>query len=184
MPRNCKLIPCTFSLFGFVFMAGVARADILNFNAAIDGPQADGCAGTGSAGTGTGTFTLDTETGLVNYNITFSGLSGTETVSHVHGPAAACAGANPAYNLPPGDPKIGSTTLNASEQADMINGLHYVNIHSSINGGGEIRGQVLQEVPAGPVPAVSQWGLVVMSLLTLTAGTLTIVRRRVSLDCH
>ena len=183
MPHNCKLIPCAFSLVGFVFLAGVARADILNFTATIDGPQANACAGTGSAGTGTGTFTLDTDTGLVNYNITFSGLSGTETVSHVHGAAAACASASPAYNLPLGDPKIGSTTLNASSQADMINGLHYVNIHSTVDGGGEIRGQVLQ-VPVDPVPAVSEWGLVVMLLLTLTAGTMAIMRRRAALDCH
>ena len=183
MPRNFKVIPGLFLLAGLVFMIEPAHADILNFTATLDGNQASACAGTGSAGTGTGTFTLDTDTGLVNYNITFSGLSGTETVSHVHGPAAACAGASPAYNLPLGDPKIGNTTLNASSQADMINGLHYVNIHSTVDGGGEIRGQVLQ-VPADPVPAVSDWGLVVMLLLTLTAGTMAIMRRRTALDSH
>ena len=101
----------------------------------------------GSTGTGTGSFTLDTDTGLVNYNIVFSGLIGAETQSHVHGAAPMCVGAGVVYPLPLGSPKIGSTTLNAAQMADMIAGLHYVNIHSSFNGSGEIRGQVVVKEP-------------------------------------
>ncbi|MHC5109404.1 MAG: CHRD domain-containing protein [Planctomycetota bacterium] len=74
-----------------LFTAGSANAEVLNFTAAIDGAQAANCAGTGSAGTGTGTLTLDTVTNEVNYNISFSGPTGSETISHVHGPAAECS---------------------------------------------------------------------------------------------
>ncbi len=59
---------------GVLFMCTVARADLLHFTAALDGVQAADCAGSGSAGTGSGSFTLDTATGIVSYNITFSGL--------------------------------------------------------------------------------------------------------------
>jgi hypothetical protein len=34
--------------------------------------------------------------------------------------------------------------------------------------------------PSGQIPAVSEWGLVVLALLTLTAGTLVVMRRRVA----
>ena len=128
---------------GTMLIASVAMADILEFNALIDGEQAENCAGSGSPGTGTGSFTLDTDTGFVVYEIEFSGLIGTETNAHVHGAAPMCAGAGIVYPLPLGSPKNGNTTLDAGEMQDMIDGLHYVNIHSTFNTSGEIRGQII-----------------------------------------
>ncbi len=132
---------------GSMLTTSVALADILEFNAVIDGAQAVNCAGSGSTGTGTGSLTLDTDTGLVDYNIVFSGLIGAETQSHVHGAAPMCVGAGVVYPLPLGSPKIGSTTLNAAQMADMIAGLHYVNIPSTINASGEIRVQLFFKEP-------------------------------------
>ena len=132
---------------GTMLIASVAVAEILEFNAVIDGDQAVNCAGSGSPGTGTGSFTLDTITAVVSYNIEFSGLIGAETASHVHGPAPMCAGAGVLYGLPPGSPKIGSAILVGGAVQDMIDGLHYVNIHSTFNPGGEIRGQIILKIP-------------------------------------
>ncbi len=132
---------------GSMLTASVALADILEFNAVIDGDQAVNCAGSGSPGTGTGSFTLDTVTGLVNYNIVFSGLIGDETQSHVHGKAPMCVGAGVVYPLPLGSPKIGSTTLTAAQMANMIAGRHYVNIHTTFDASGEIRGQIFVREP-------------------------------------
>ena len=73
-----------------LFMCTPARADLIEFTVELDGAQAASCAGTGSPGTGSGTFTLDTATGVVSYNITISGLVSGEGLSHVHGPAAEC----------------------------------------------------------------------------------------------
>ena len=54
-----------------------------SFSAAIDGQQtvALGClpGGSPSPGTGTGTFTLDTGTGVLSYNISFSGMAGSSS---------------------------------------------------------------------------------------------------------
>ena len=158
-----------------LFICTTARADLIEFTAELDGAQAASCAGTGSSGTGSGTFTLNTDTGVVSYNVTISGLGSDAGLSHVHGPAVECfTGGTPVYTLPRGSPKIGtSPPLTAQEQADMIAGLHYVNIHTADFVGGEIRGQILT-----PIPAVSTWGLAVMTLLVLTAGTIVCARRR------
>ena len=155
------------SLVGSLFLSGTLSGDLLNFTTTLDESQAAVCVGTGSAGIGTGTFTLDTDTGIVNYNVTLSGLTGTETFCHVHGPALECAMANQVYSLPLGNTKIGTTTLDAAEQADMIDGLHYVNVHTTTVAGGEIRGQVLLFVPPEPVPTLSEWSITILTLLLL-----------------
>jgi len=122
---------------------------IHNFTVTM-GQECPPCPTGGSPGFGSGTFQLDTATGLASFNITFGGLSAPETVSHVHGPANPCGGPPPVtagvvYGLPLGSPKIGnSPVLTAVQQADMIAGKHYVNIHSQTCLGGEIRGQILE----------------------------------------
>ena len=59
----------------------------------------------------------------------------------------------------------------------MLDGLHYVNIHTDLHGGGEIRGQILQE----PIPTVSTWGVTTLVLLLLAGITIKFatMRRRV-----
>lgn len=176
MPRFSNLILCL-CLTCMLWTSGAATADIIQFSTAIDGAQADDCNGTGSAGTGSGTLTLDTATGIVSFNITFSGLGSDETNAHVHGAAAECAGAGVIYGIGLGSPKVGnSAPLDSSEQADMIAGRHYVNIHSVNFGGGEIRGQVLPVPP--PIPAASRWGVAIMGILITIAATLMMARRR------
>ncbi|MEE9293718.1 MAG: nidogen-like domain-containing protein [Phycisphaerae bacterium] len=118
-------------------------AGTLKFEAIIDGAQANKCVGTGSAASGIGQFTLDTNTGVVSYNITYAGLGSPESASHVHSPAPECINAGVLYPLPLGSPKIGVANLSAAQMDRMINGLHYVNIHSAQWPGGEIRGQIV-----------------------------------------
>lgn len=96
----------------------------------------------GSPATGTGLVTIDTDTNQLDYNITFSGLQGMETAAHIHGFAPPGSNAGVLYTLPPGSPKIGSITYTEAQEADLLAGLSYVNIHSSVFGGGEIRGQI------------------------------------------
>lgn len=172
-----RRIPCAI----LIGLLGVSRApaEVIQFTATLDGVQAEECNGTGSAGTGSGTFALDSETGVVSYEITFTGLGSAENAAHVHGPAESCVGAGILYGLPPASPKVGmSPPLTAEEQADMRAGRHYVNIHSDTFPGGEIRGQILE---AGDIPTISEWGLAAMTLLVLGAGTIVLkrgVRRR------
>ena len=84
----------------FMFTAPAALGQLVDFVVSIDQSQAANCAGTGDPGTGSGALTLDLSTNIVTYDIAISGLGSPETVSHVHGAAAPCAGAGDfAYEL-------------------------------------------------------------------------------------
>ena len=122
--------------------AGVPAA-IHNFEvASIDGAQET--PPNGSTSTGSATFTLDDVTGIATFNITHNCCVSGEILAHVHGPAGPGVPAGIVYSLPLGSPKVGSSpVLSAQQQADMLAGLHYVNIHSNDLNAGEIRGQIL-----------------------------------------
>jgi hypothetical protein len=129
-----------------------AVAVSLPLSAVIDCAQADAGNGTcGAGGTGTGTMTgsIDTNTNLLSWEISWSGLSGTETVMHFHGPALPNqnAGVQVDFGAISGtsSPSIGATNINDTQEADLLAGLWYVNIHTTIFPGGEIRGQVVPE---------------------------------------
>lgn len=155
----------------------VAASAQTSFEASIDGAQAIGCdpAGMGpSVGTGSGTFTLDLGTSVLSYNISFSGLEGTESAAHVHGDAPPGSTAGVQFSLPAGSPKVGSSpALSAGQIADLQAGLYYVNIHSDLCTGGEIRGQIL----ASPgVPFLGMYGFV--ALCGFLLATMLWMRRR------
>ena len=114
------------------------------FTAELNGTQQVPPAATSASGTGS--FQLDPSTHMLSYKIEFSGLTSAETGTHIHGPAAAGSNAPIIFVIPaPGSPKTGTVgPLTASQEADLIAGLWYVNIHSTIFPGGEIRGQLTQ----------------------------------------
>lgn len=152
--------------------ATFAIAQTTTLSATIDGTQE--VPPTGSTGTGIGGFALDEGAGLLSWNITFSGLVGTQTAAHIHGPAAAGVNAGVQIPLGVGSPQIGSAAVNATQIAAIKAGLYYVNIHSTLNPGGEIRGQIL---PIGSkVPASNPWSLALLALALV--GTAILVRRR------
>lgn len=131
-------------------VSGPASATILNLTSSIDCAQANAGAGTcGAGGTGTGsaTITLDDVTNLLSWNISWSGLSGTLTVAHFHGPALPSQNAGVQVDwlsISGGtSPSIGSTTITAGQAADLLNDLWYINIHTTTFPAGEIRGQVI-----------------------------------------
>jgi hypothetical protein len=129
--------------FSLIALPAMAPAAIHNFDvASIDGAQET--PPNASTSTGSATLTLDDVTGIVTFNITHNCCGSGEILAHVHGPAGPGVPAGIVYNLPLGSPKVGSSpVLSAQQQADMLAGLHYVNIHSNDFTGGEIRGQIL-----------------------------------------
>lgn len=127
-------------------LASSAQAARINLQFTLDAAQSGGGGRTGS---GTGIAVLDLADNTLHYQLRFSGLSGTETVAHFHGPAAAGVSAAALYTLPAGSPKSGVITLSdpgsypvANQIDDLLHGLWYVNVHSSTFPGGEIRGQL------------------------------------------
>ena len=109
-----------------------------------------------SLGTGTGNMTYNDLTKLLSWDISFSGLSSGATLAHFHGPALPGANAGPQVTIALGASSgmtsgnlIGTTTLSTLQQGQLLSNLWYVNIHSDLYAGGEIRGQV----QAVPLPA-------------------------------
>jgi len=173
MSRAMKVLVCVVGVGVMLVWADPVMAVTRQFTLLADGP----CAGTAESGMATGTFTLDTDTRNVDYSISITGLSSNETGKHVHGPYDSCEtmGGSILAFLPVGNDVSGSYVL-ATEQdvQDMIDGKHWINIHTQSHTGGELRGQIA----VVPVPAVSEWGLAVMTLLVLSTGTVVLARRR------
>lgn len=97
-----------------------------------------------TSGSGTAQATLDKNTNLLKYRITYSGLTGPATAAHFHGPATV--GANAGVAVPfanPASPIEGQITLTPAQAADLLAGKWYANIHTAANAPGEIRGQML-----------------------------------------
>ena len=105
------------------------------------------------AGNGTATFTLDQAETTLSYSITVASMTSTITASHIHlGNANVAGSIIIALTLPiNGQTVTGSITnatalglgLSFSSLVDLIrNGDTYVNVHTSNNPGGEIRGQI------------------------------------------
>ena len=118
-----------------------ARAEMVKMKAALAGtaevPAND------SAGRGTANLDYDTATKLLKWTINYSGLKAPATMGHIHGPAAA--GANAGVAVPfanPASPITGQATLTDAQADALMKGMLYVNIHSSVHPGGEIRGQI------------------------------------------
>ena len=141
-------------------MAGTAQAQTTRFSANLSG--ANEVPGVVTGAFGTATVTWDAATQTVSWEIdVFNMPSGTNNAHfHVGGPGVAgptvvniafpagisndyrlTGSATAANLLPRGDQGIRSWEDFAQA---LFGGQLYINIHSVVNGGGEIRGQVLQ----------------------------------------
>ncbi|MEZ5063175.1 MAG: CHRD domain-containing protein [bacterium] len=136
-----KLAPALCALALLAATSPVPAGAAAHMHADLDGNQE--VPPTGSPGTGIGQFVIDTDTNTLFYYIEYSGLAGTETAAHIHGFAAPGVNAGVRHALPAGNPKIGSWAYAEADENSILGGLTYVNIHTTVNAGGEIRGQVL-----------------------------------------
>ena len=95
--------------------------------------------------TGTGTFTWNPTTMTLTWNITYTGLSGPVIRATLSGPAAAGANGTPILSLGNNlaTPINGTATLSATQATQLLAGQWYVDIRTSQNRAGEIRGQIL-----------------------------------------
>jgi hypothetical protein len=120
-----------------------AYAEMLKFSADLKG--ASEVPPTDSAGTGKVEATLDTDSKVFTWTVTYEGLSGDATGAHFHGPAAADANADPVVPLadPLASPINGNATLTDEQITQLQGGQWYFNLHTAKFPDGEIRGQVM-----------------------------------------
>ncbi len=153
-----------------VALAAPASADIVHFSFPIEVAQANP-APTIPAGvpipSGMGMVTLVTDTNEISWVIEYENLTG-DIVSpgaHFHGPAGPGSNAGIQIFLSTGNPSeppsgtlAGGAVLDDQQEADLLAGLWYVNIHTALNGSGEIRGQVVPNAGIGALFAVAGLG--------------------------
>jgi hypothetical protein len=125
---------------------------------------------TGSGDAISGGIVFDTTTLTLHLDIGygsaagFSNLTGVPTGMHIHGPAAAGQNAGVLIDLSPlnftsviptnGGVIFGSVLYPTDLVSDLLAGSNYVNIHTALNPGGEIRGQLIPAVVSNAPPAV------------------------------
>ena len=86
--------------------------------------------------------TYSDATRVLTYNITYTGLTGSPTAAHIHAGAAGVAG-GVLYGLSAtASPLTGTVTVNVTDEAALLAGNTYVNIHSAAYAGGEVRAQI------------------------------------------
>lgn len=125
------------------FSAMPAYAEMLKFSTDLTG--AAEVPPTDSAATGKVEATLDTESKVFTWTVTYEGLSGDATGAHFHGPAAADGNAGPVVPLadPLTSPINGNATLTDEQITQLQGGQWYFNLHTAKFPDGEIRGQVM-----------------------------------------
>lgn len=150
-----------------VMLCTSANAFIWTFDDPLSGLQETPPNASPATGTAMGTY--NDETNVLHIMVHATGFLGNLTAGHIHRGATGVAGPViiPLANTAGGTTWESDQTfvLTDAQETDLMNGLHYVNLHTSMFPGGEIRGQ-LHLVPE---PA---------SLLALAGGLGVLLRRR------
>jgi hypothetical protein len=123
-------------------VAVVAPTNEVKFNITLNGSKE--APATTSTATGTFAATYNKDTKIISYAIGYTGV--TPTAWHIHKGAVGVAGAV-IFGL-------GTTFTNAyssvtpalttEQETDLLAGNYYVNLHSTANPSGDIRGQLVQ----------------------------------------
>ena len=96
---------------------------------------------------GTARATLNTATDILNYKITYAGLSGPVQAAHFHGPAAPGTSAGVLVPIPGPyhSGMTGSTKVSVQAAQDLADGRTYINLHTAAQPDGEARAQMNKE---------------------------------------
>ena len=127
-------------LVGGLYAAPV-HAATKTFFAVLNGGQETPA--TDSNAFGVAFLTFDDKTLMLCYSITFFSLSGADKAAHLHGPAAPGSPAAILVSLTTANPSNGCVGFPKGNKKDLKHGMTYVNVHSTQNPGGEIRGQLI-----------------------------------------
>jgi hypothetical protein len=128
------------ALTAAIGLTGPAKAEIVNLKATLNANSE--VPPNSSQGTGTVTATYDTVSKKLSWRGSYSGLTGPATAAHFHSGETGKNGAVAVPIVPNTSPFEGSATLTDTQAAELLAGKWYVNVHTGVNKGGEIRGQV------------------------------------------
>ncbi len=142
----CLMVIITAGVISTAVPGEPALAAPIAFTVQLTGAQQVPPVQTG--GSGTADLTYDPQSRVVTWSITYSGLSSPATMAHFHGPAGP--GKNAPIKVwltkrggPVSSPITGQATLTPAQAQQFMAGEYYINVHTTVHPGGEIRGQVV-----------------------------------------
>ncbi len=143
-------------------LASPLPAATLVFNGVLQGSQET----TPNLSPGTGNVSLSIDDATLQWTLsgTFSGLSSSTTMGHIHSPGAPGVSALVLVPLtiPLGVTSgsiSGNGTLSAGSYTELTSNLFYVNVHSAAFPGGELRAQLVPEASSAALGALACLGL-------------------------
>ena len=172
------VLPIVFSLFASFANAATIQFDLIGTAGAglLPGNEPGSLTGGTGGEIGTG-ITFDDVTNLLTLNVGwgssqgFTDLTSLANNSHIHGPVASNNGngftqtTGVFVNLTRSSSAVTGGTFTdapiqftAPQAADLMNGKFYINLHTTTNGGGEMRG-FLVAVPEPTAPLLGLLGL-------------------------
>lgn len=136
------LIRCTGLLVVLGLGLSAASAEVRTYSIEMRG--ANEVPPNDSPGTGHADVTFDTTTRALTWRVTYSGLTGPVKGMHFHGstPPGQNAGIVLPFKGSLDSPVTGGAVLTEEQAADFTGGKWYINAHTSLHPGGELRGQV------------------------------------------
>jgi hypothetical protein len=131
------------------FPGGEIRGQILRdaspmtMSASLDGAQE--VPPNASPAKGSAFCKVDTQINRLTFALSFDGITSPQTAAHIHGPANFGEINGVKFDLPvgAGNHLVGIWDYPESDEADILGGLMYFNVHSNAIQTGEIRGQIL-----------------------------------------
>ncbi len=189
MKRLLVLVAASVSLLA---LPGAVAAQQQTCTASLSGAQEVPPVTTDASGSAT--VTISSDGSSISYRVSYQGLSGAASASHIHfgargenGPVILPLDVGPSpfsgtltqadLQRAPNGPQSFAAAVTEIRQGDM-----YVNIHTAANPGGEIRGQLAcRAMPAtstaDPVGSAGQHGLPVVLLVAALLGSVLAGRR-------
>ena len=145
MPVKTLLAATPFALVLFV-----ATSTAITFDVSLDSSQEVPAPNlNGASPSGTASLEVNTITGAVTVDGSYSGTTSDVMAAHLHGLAAPgqTAGVIFGLNVSGGmsGTLTGSSTLSSDDLSGLLAGQTYLNVHTADNGPGEIRGQVVDQ---------------------------------------
>ncbi len=167
-------------LFSFMILASLSFGQMYSVNSTASG--ANEVPPVVSAGTATVTGTYDAATSMITITVNYSGLSSGLAAAHLH--AGATGSNGPVIvNLAPTTGATSGTIsgtfpVMAADEAGLLAGDVYINLHTPVNPGGELRGQLTLALEVETIPTMGEWGLMALGLLVMIFGVVSIRQRQ------
>lgn len=195
---SIMLLMLTFASVMFV-MTRPVKAEIIVFTAQLlaanEVPPVAVVSPSETGASGFVTVTLDNVANTMQFQVSMSGLNNSSPIilSHIHqaaagvnGPVVVDSGISPGAPVPVNNGVAAYTRSNLPLSAALAAQIvanpagFYFNVHTLLSPGGVSRGQLVRQASSTPgtaAPTLSEWGVILMTLLFIAVCTLFIAGR-------